>query len=47
PNPRQDGPDVQDKDTKKYNKHPPFMIGYGSKRSKAIIRNNRNWILSY
>ena len=27
PNLRQDGPDVQDKGSKKYNKIPPFMIG--------------------
>lgn len=34
PNPRQDGPDVQDKVFKKYNKSPPFMIGYGPKEDQ-------------
>ena len=34
PNPRQDGPDVQDKGLKKYNKIHPVMIGTWSKDSK-------------
>ena len=43
PNQRQDGPDVQDKVTKKYNKIPPIMNGYGIQED---LRPHRNllWI---
>ena len=39
PNPRQDGPDVQDKGLKKYNKIHPVMIGYGPKEVQQHYRN--------
>lgn len=39
PNPRQDGPDVQDKESKKYNKIPPIMIGYGIQEDLRYHRN--------
>lgn len=43
PNPRQDGPDVQDKGLKKYNKIYPIITGYGIQED---LRPNRNllWI---
>ena len=36
PNHAKDGPDVQDKGNKKYNRIVPFMIGYGIQRNLRL-----------
>lgn len=43
PNHAKDGPDVQDKGYKKYNKIHPFIIGYGP---KEVQQHYHNWCKS-